>query len=89
MDTEDEHGRFRGEVILLGNGVLLWLEVADFSKVLEAPNSFYVLFVPDLIRIPRLSIWKLGCATQIDIEWLLSDLPSILGSRLQNKEDQF
>ena len=33
MEIEDEHGKFRDETISVGNGVLLWFEVADFDKV--------------------------------------------------------
>lgn len=52
-ETDDHHGRLREAGITPGNGVLVWLEVADFEGTVERARAANVEVVTDIHTNPN------------------------------------
>jgi catechol 2,3-dioxygenase-like lactoylglutathione lyase family enzyme len=53
LDVEDHHGRLADAEQPLGNGILLWFEVADFDARVEAVRATGAEIVTDVHRNPN------------------------------------
>ena len=53
MEVEDHHGRLAEPDQPLGNGILLWFEVADFERTVEAVRESGATVVRDVHTNPN------------------------------------
>jgi catechol 2,3-dioxygenase-like lactoylglutathione lyase family enzyme len=53
MEVEDHHGRLAEPDQPLGNGILLWFEVADFERIVEAVRESGATVVRDVHTNPN------------------------------------
>lgn len=53
IDVEDHHGRLADPDVQLGNGVLLWFEVADFEAAVERVRATGAPVVRDVHTNPN------------------------------------
>lgn len=59
-DTDDHHGLLRSDDHAVGNGVLVWLEVADFEGTVERAKARGVEILEDVHENPnakQLELW--------------------------------